>query len=357
MPDMIRLTINGIPCSVEPGTTILQAAESIGIEIPTLCYLKDLAPDGACRLCMVEVVGAKKPLVTACSEPCMDGMTVLTDSESVIESRRFVLDAILSTHNKDCFSCAANGNCKLQQYCFEYGIEDTSFKGDTPEWGEIDATNKFFEYDPSKCILCRRCVRTCAKKAGNGTISVLNRGFNAYVGTAFDLPWDSTQCESCGNCVSACPTGALSSKDNKKNFRYTMVDRVTTTCPHCGVGCQMELLVDRKKNKVVGVEPAYGPSNRGLLCVKGKFGSYKFIDATDRLKKPLIKEDGKFREAEWDEALDLVASKFTQIKKEYGGTALAGFACSRSTNEDIYMLQKMVRTCFDSNNTDNCARV
>lgn len=354
---MINLTIDGIPVTVEDGTTILKAAASAGIEIPTLCYLKDLAPDGACRVCVVEVVGAKKPLVTACSEPCMEGMEVLTDSDAARDSRKFVLDLLVSTHNKDCFSCAANGACKLQEYAFAYGVDDPEFDGNKPDWAPIDSSNPFFEYDPSKCILCRRCVRTCSKISGNGTISITNRGFGASVGTAFALPWNETICESCGNCVSNCPTGALSSKDNKHDYRAWTVDRVRTTCPHCGTGCQYDLLVDRKKNKIVGVEPADGAANHGRLCVKGKFGSYKFVNSGERLTKPLIKENGKFREAEWDEALDLVASKFTELKNKYGGQSLAGFACSRSANEDIYMLQKMVRTSFDSNNVDNCARV
>lgn len=354
----INLEIDGRKVSVKPGTRIIDAAASLGIEIPTLCYLKELTPEGACRMCLVEVKGAKKPLVTACSEPCTEGMQVVTNSESVFEARRFVLDSILSTHNKDCFSCAANSRCKLQQYCYEYGIEKSTYEDFVkPEWNEKDTTSPFFEFDPSKCIACHRCVRTCQELRGVGVIGLKDRGFDVSVGTPFNLPWNETDCESCGNCVSNCPTGALSSKDNIKNFRWWEVEKVLTTCPHCATGCQYYLLVNRKKNKIVGVEPADGPSNHNMLCVKGQFGSFKFVGAEDRLKYPLIKENGEFRRASWTEALDLIESKFKAIKKDHGADAIAGFSCSRAPNEDNYLFQKMMRAAFGTNNVDNCARV
>jgi formate dehydrogenase major subunit len=189
-----------------------------------------------------------------------------------------------------------------------------------------------------------------------GTIDTTQRGFNSVIGTAFGERWVDTNCESCGNCVQACPVGALTMK-KQKLYRPWEVRKVLTTCPHCATGCQYYAIV--KDNRVVDVEAADGPSNRNLLCVKGRSASFDFAQSSDRLTTPLIKnkETGEFEEATWDEALDLVARKFTEIKEQYGGEALAGFACSRSTNEDIYMLQKMVRTVFHSNNTDNCARV
>lgn len=357
--NMITVTIDGISVQVTPEDTILKAAEKAGVEIPTLCYLKDLAPEGSCRMCLVEVEGNAKGLVTACTQPCSDGMVVHTKTDKVVEARRFVLDLLLSAHNKDCFSCAKNGACKLQEYCFEYGVENTSFESPVqPVRPEPDCSNKFLVYDPTKCILCRRCQRTCRKIQGKGILSVSNRGFNASIATPFEMPWTNTECEHCGNCAGACPTGALVTKDNYYNYRPFNIDkRVRTTCPHCAVGCQYDLIV--RKNTLVGVEAANGESNRGQLCVKGRFGSFKFVNSPDRITDPLIKDKatGKFRKASWDEALDLVASKFMQIKKEYGPNSLAGFACSRSPNEDIYMVQKMVRTCFGTNNTDNCARV
>lgn len=354
---MIHLTIDHLPVEVEEGTTILQAARKLGISIPTLCHMEGLFPDGSCRICIVEVANAgRTQLVASCSMPCREGDVILTRSQAVIHSRRKILDLLLSNHRVHCFSCPANGDCRLQDLCYEYGVSETSFSGQTTP-AEIDDSNPFFTYDPSLCILCHRCVNTCTQIVGRGAIHTMNRGFDSRIGGPAELNWSQGICESCGNCVQACPTGALSMKFRKR-FRASQIDRkVRTTCPHCGAGCQMELLFH--DGKVVGAQGADGPSNHGLLCVKGRCGSFDFLHSGDRLTDPLIKDraTGKFRKASWDEAMDLVASKFTQIKQTYGPDALAGFACSRSANEDIYMLQKLVRTAFGTNNTDNCARV
>lgn len=354
---MIHLTIDGIPVEVEKGTTILQAAEQIGVKIPTLCYLKGLLPDGSCRICVVEITSRGRTKIdTACTAQCSEGDEVRTMTEAVIESRRNTLDLLLSEHRVHCFSCEANGDCKLQELCFEYGLEKTSYHSElAPK--PIDDTNKFFTYDPSLCILCHRCVNTCNEIVCRGAIDTMNRGFTSVIGTPFNETWAESNCESCGNCVQACPTGALSMKRRKKYRPYQIEKKVLTTCPHCATGCQYYLIV--KDGRIVDTEAAVGPSNKGLLCVKGRSGSFDFVHSGDRLRYPLIKnrETGQFERATWDEALDLVASKFMEIKKQYGPDSLAGFACSRSPNEDIYMVQKMVRTCFGTNNTDNCARV
>lgn len=356
---MIHAIIDGIPVEVEEGTTILQAAETAGIKIPTLCYLKDLAPDGSCRMCLVEIEGNPK-LQTACSTPITEGSVINTHTEKVVDSRKFILEMLMTKHDARCFSCAQNGYCELQALCLEYGVEESPLANDM-EMQPIDDSNQFFTFNPNLCIMCRRCQRTCAQISGRSAITVENRGFDSKIGVAFEElghGFGNSNCESCGNCVENCPTGALSKKDAKKyHYRMGEVKRVRTTCPHCAVGCQYDLLV--KDGRIVGTEAADGASNHNMLCVKGRFASYNFMHSDERLTDPLIKnrETGEFRKATWDEALDLIAEKFTAIRDTYGGDALAGFACSRSANEDIYMLQKMVRTAFKSNNTDNCARV
>lgn len=351
----ILIEINGIPCQVAPETTILEAASGMGIAIPTLCYMKELAPDGSCRMCVVEVSGGrKKGLVAACSEHCSQGMKIWTHSPRVIEARRFILDLLMSNHKEHCFSCSRNGSCRLQDYCMEYGVEATSFTSGRRVSGRKDTSSPFFEYDPELCIMCRRCARVCAELQSRNVISIKDRSFDTVITTNYGIPWNETDCESCGNCVSHCPTGALSAKDHK-SYRQWEVKKVRITCPHCATGCQMDLLV--RNNQIVGAEPADGPSNHNLLCVKGKFGSYKFVASGDRLKYPMIRRDGKLVRATWKEALDLMGERFRAIRSEYGDDAIAGFSCSRAPNEDNFVFQKMMRAAFSTNNVDNCARV
>ncbi len=351
MEQMIRLTIDGRQIEVAPGTTILEACEQIGIEIPTLCYMKELRPEGSCRMCLVEVKGARN-LQTACTRTCDPDIEVTTMNDRVYKARRYMLDLTLSNHTGDCFSCPANGKCKLSQYSMDYGIEKTQFEG-AHTGGTIDDTNEFYIFDPNKCILCRRCVRTCNNLQANSTIGIIERGFNSVVGLPFHGLLKNSNCVSCGNCVSVCPTGALSPK-GAKAYREWEISRTRTTCSYCGVGCQMDLLT--KKDKVVGVEPAYGPANHGLLCVKGKF-AYHFVNHPARLTKPLIKKDGVFVEATWDEALELIVRKGKEALETFGPDAIGGLSSARVTNEDNYVFQKMMRTVFKTNNVDHCARL
>ncbi|WP_064687156.1 formate dehydrogenase subunit alpha [Enterococcus faecalis] len=352
----VTLSIDNQEVTVPKGTTILEAAKGLGVEIPTLCHLKELAPDGSCRMCVVEVEGGRRGgLTTACTAHCQEDMVVATHSEKVADSRRFILDLLLSNHKLECFSCGKNGDCQLQQYALDYGIDATSFtEGKRMPCHQEDTSNPFFSYDPEKCIMCRRCARVCQLRQGRDVLSIANRGFETKMMPSYGQAFDQSICESCGNCVSSCPTGALTAKDMKE-YRKWETQKIPTTCPHCGTGCQMNLLV--KNNRLVGVEPLDGPANKNLLCVKGKFASYKFVGSGDRLTEPLIKRNGIFEPASWEEALTLVSSKFNEIKAENGPDALAGFSCSRATNEDNYIFQKMVRAAFGTNNVDNCARV
>lgn len=352
----VTLSIDNQEVTVPKGTTILEAAKALGVEIPTLCHLKELAPDGSCRMCVVEVEGGRRGgLTTACTAHCQEDMVVSTHSEKVADSRRFILDLLLSNHKLECFSCGKNGDCQLQQYALDYGIDAISFtEGKRMPCHQEDTSNPFFSYDPEKCIMCRRCARVCQLRQGRDVLSIANRGFETKMMPSYGQAFDQSICESCGNCVSSCPTGALTAKDTKE-YRKWETQKIPTTCPHCGTGCQMNLLV--KNNRLVGVEPLDGPANKNLLCVKGKFASYKFVGSGDRLTEPLIKRNGIFEPASWEEALTLVSSKFNEIKAENGADALAGFSCSRATNEDNYVFQKMVRAAFGTNNVDNCARV
>ncbi len=355
---MPELKINGKTVIAAEGTTILEAARSVGIDIPSLCYLKDVSDLGSCRLCMVEAEGCDRVL-PACRTKAAPGMVIETETPKLTAYRRTMLKLILSNHRASCMSCPENGACRLQALCNRYEVEESGFTGSRiaiEEKQPVLEDHPYLRYDPSKCIHCFRCISACHRRAGNGALKNARTGVFHIVDAPFGPDWRATGCEACGSCAAACPTGALKLK-TARAYREWELARVRTTCPHCATGCQFSLLV--KEGKVVGVEPEDGPSNRGRLCVKGRSGSFDFIHAQDRLKTPLIKdrETGKFREAGWEEAIDYAARRFMEIKAAYGPDSLAGFACSRSTNEDIYMVQKMVRTCFGTNNTDNCARV
>lgn len=352
--EYITLTVNNQEIRVQKGLTLLDVAKKMEIDIPTLCYLKYLDPkEGSnCRMCVVEILGTKK-LVTACSTYASEGMHVLTHSERVIEARKTVLELTLSDHPFDCMTCQVAGNCKLQDYCYELDVKDSPFAGGMQNDMLIDKSNRFYDYDPAKCILCGKCVRICSELQCSHAIGTKNRGFLTHVTAPFDDALGKSKCVSCGNCVSYCPVGALIPKQKNK-FRYWEVSKVKTTCSYCGVGCQMNLLI--KDNKVVDVEPVDGLANRGLLCVKGKF-AYKFIDHPDRLTHPLIRKNNELVEATWDEAIALIAEKATLIKKESCGEAFGGLSSARCTNEENYLFMKMMRAVFGSNSVDHCARL
>ena len=355
---MFDFTIDGRTVTVEEGTTILEAARAAQIHIPTLCYLKGVSSIGSCRLCVVEVEGVTG-LVASCSAAARPGMVVRTRSEAIDSARRTALELIIAEHGLNstqyCFSCPKNGACELQDRCRELGVETTPFEV-KPASGEKLDSNPFLAFNPSLCIRCQRCVGACNNAAGNHTLTTGRRGVRTSILAPFGADWKSTNCESCGNCAQDCPTGAIIEK-RRREYRSWEIKRVQTTCPHCATGCQYNLIV--KGNRIVDTEGVDGPSNHGLLCVKGRSASFDFVQSERRLKTPLIrnKETGELEPASWEAALDLVARRFTEIREKNGGEAIAAFACARSANEDIYMLQKMARTVFKTNNVDNCARV
>ncbi len=348
----ITLSIDDSDVTVLQGSTILDAARQAGIRIPTLCHSRDLVPASACRICVVEVQGLRS-LVTACSYPVSAGMKVTTNSERVVKARRQVLELLLSDHPLDCMTCEKAGDCKLQDLTYEMGVTGTRFKGERHNY-PIDLTNPFIVRDYNKCVLCERCIRACDEIQGIEAIDFARRGFDAKVTTPFDRGLKGSDCTFCGQCVQACPTGALTEKKSRGMARSWETKKIRTTCPYCGVGCQLWLHVKGGRiTKVTAVRDA--APNKGRLCVKGRFG-YDFIYSEERLKTPLIRENGEFREASWDEALDLIVAKFKDIIAESGPDAIGGVSCSRSINEDSYQMQKLFRSVIGTNNIDNCAR-
>lgn len=348
---MITLTIDGLRIEAAEGTTILQAAKNVGIDIPTFCHDPRLKPHGSCRICIVEVKGGRN-MPTSCTTPVAEGLEVWTESEKVIKARRDILDLMLANHPLDCLTCKQSGKCTLQDLCFKYDIKETSFKG-TRKTFEIDNSNPFYSSDQEKCILCGKCVYVCSQLQVTDAIGFSDRGFVTHIATPFERGLEKSTCVSCGNCVSVCPVGALVPK-SKEKFRYWETTEVRTTCSYCGVGCQMDLLV--KDNKVVEVQPAMGPSNEGLLCVKGKF-AFNFVNHPDRLKTPLMKKDGNFVEITWDEAYDLIAQKINETKMQFGPNSIAALSSAKCTNEENYLMQKLLRGVIGTHNVDHCARL
>lgn len=353
----IKVKINEMNVEIDNDITILEAAKSLNIDIPTFCHDERLNPTGSCRMCVVEVEGARN-LMTACSTKVRDGMVIRTSTKNVVETRKGILELMWANHPNECLTCEKSGECKLQDYSYQYDVNpDSVYTPLNSRDCQID-TNKFYTLDSRKCILCGKCVQICADLQVTSAIGFDERGIDTHIkikqnDNSIDGVIDPFKCVSCGNCVNNCPVGALMPK-SKDKYRNWQVDKIKTTCPYCGVGCQFNLVV--KDNKVVRVDPVKGGTNDGLLCVKGSFG-YKFINHPDRLKTPLIKKDGVFVESTWEEAMDLIVKKIKETKELYGPSAFSGLSSAKCTNEENYLMQKLVRAGFGTNNVDHCARL
>ena len=345
----ISLTIDGQRVTVPEGATVLESARAAGIYVPSLCDDRGLEPYGACRLCIVQIEGVKG-LPTACTTRASEAMVVQTDTEEVNRVRRTICEMLIADHSADCLTCSSNQRCELQKIASHLGITELRMgKMDRPPL--IDDSNPFFVRDQSKCVLCGRCWRACQEVRGVGAIEVAGRGYDSRVAAFADLPIAESACESCGECVDRCPVGALTARGEAlppdREFR--------TICPYCGCGCGLVLGV--RGGRIVRVRGDEDhPVNWGSLCVKGRFG-LDFVGAADRLTVPLIRRNGELQEASWDEALELVATRFREIKAAHGPDALAGLSSAKCTNEENYLFQKFMRAVLGTNNVDHCARL
>lgn len=351
----MSISINGRDFDFSPGETVLDVALKNDIYIPHLCYHQRTGKAGKCRACIVEVEGMKG-LQTSCNLPARDGMVVRTDTELVLDSQRIVVDLILSSGHHDCLSCEQNGKCELQDAAYYLGIERPSYNLATEEI-EIDQTSEFIYIDRSKCISCGRCVAGCTNTVVNDVLNFANRGFETRVAFDNDIEMGESTCVQCGECLQLCPVGAIIDKRAIGSGRNWELDKVETVCPYCGVGCRLELQIDRKRNKIIrinGVEDSQ--TNEGMLCVKGRFG-FDFVNSEERITTPMIKENGEFREVDWDEAVNFISKRFKEIKKEHGADSIVGLASAKVTNEENFLFQKFMRREIGTNNVDHCARL
>jgi formate dehydrogenase alpha subunit len=359
----ISLIIDGKKLEVSDGMTVLEAALGADIYIPTLCYDRDLKPYGACRLCIVDIEGIRG-FPTACTTPVQEGMVVHTETEEIQKVRRTIVELAISNHPDECLICNKSQGCELLRVARYVGIEQSSIgrlrraKQAKPQ----DTSNPAFDFDPNKCILCGKCVRRCDEIVGVGAIDFIHRGYDTVVSPFGAKPLAISVCQSCGECVEHCPTGALTPKRNLVPER-----EIETTCPYCGVGCSIYLGV--RTGKIVGVRGnEKSPVNQGELCVKGRYG-LDFVNHRDRLTRPLIRREEvpkgvslgdisqMFREAEWDEALDRVAQGIHKVVNHYGPNSIGLLSSAKCTNEDNYVFQKFGRAVLGTNNVDHCARL
>ncbi|BBC71826.1 formate dehydrogenase [Altererythrobacter sp. B11] len=355
--EMVSLTIDGRQVTVPRGTSVMRAAAEIGGSIPKLCATDNMKAFGSCRLCLVEIDGARGT-PASCTTPVAPGMNVHTQTPRLEKLRKGVMELYISDHPLDCLTCSANNDCELQDQAAAVGLRDVryGYEGANHLGAATDTSNPYFDFDPSKCIVCSRCVRACDEVQGTFALTIDGRGFASMV-SAGQTPDNflSSECVSCGACVQACPTATLQEKSVKAIGKPERA--VVTTCAYCGVGCTFR--AEMRGEQLVRMVPwKDGKANHGHSCVKGRF-AWGYANHKDRVTTPMIREsiDQPWREVSWDEALDFTAERLRTIKRQHGARALGGITSSRCTNEETFLVQKLVRAGFGANNVDTCARV
>ncbi|WP_045226408.1 formate dehydrogenase subunit alpha [Methyloterricola oryzae] len=352
----VSLEIDGFKVSVPEGTSVMRAASSIGIEIPKLCATDSLEPFGSCRLCVVQVEGGRG-YPASCTTPVYEGMKVTTQNDKLGQIRRGIMELYISDHPLDCLTCSANGNCELQDMAGTVGLREVryGYEGKNHLKSEKDASNPYFTFDPSKCIVCSRCVRACEETQGTFALTIDGRGFDSVISPGQHEAFMDSECVSCGACVQACPTATLMEKGviDKGQADHSVI----TTCAYCGVGCSFK--AEMKGAEVVRMVPdKNGQANHGHSCVKGRF-AFGYATHPDRITSPMIRKSihDPWQKVSWDEAINYAASEFKRIQAKYGRYSVGGLTSSRCTNEEAYLVQKLVRAAFGNNNVDTCARV
>ncbi len=354
--EKVRVEIDGLPVKVKAGTSILRAARESGVDIPKLCATDSLEPFGSCRMCLVEVEG-RKGYPASCTTPVESGMRIRTQTDALAKLRRNVMELYISDHPLDCLTCSANGDCELQDMAGSVGLRDVryGFDGKNHLDAGVDASNPYFQFDASKCIVCSRCVRACDEVQGTFALTIEGRGFESKVSAGIGEDFLDSECVSCGACVQACPTATLMEKSIVDHGQPDHA--VITTCAYCGVGCSFR--AEMKGGQVVRMTPHKdGQANHGHSCVKGRF-AWGYASHRDRIMKPMIRDNTSdpWREVDWDEAIAFAAARFREIQQKFGRKSVGGITSSRCTNEEVYVVQKLVRAAFGNNNVDTCARV
>ena len=355
-PAMVTLRIDGQDMTVPEGTSIMRAAALVGTDIPKLCATDTLEAFGSCRLCLVEIDG-RNGYPASCTTPVADGMVVRTQTDRLAKLRRGVMELYISDHPLDCLTCSANGDCELQDQAGAVGLRDVryGYEGLNHLVADKDESNPYFTFDPAKCIVCSRCVRACDEIQGTFALTIDGSGFGSKVVASQNDSFLDSDCVSCGACVQACPTSALIEKSVIE--KGTPDKAVITTCAYCGVGCTFR--AEMRGEQLVRMAPwKDGKANRGHSCVKGRF-AWGYANHRDRILKPMIRAsvEEPWREVSWDEAIAYTAGEFRRIQAKYGKDSVGGITSSRCTNEETFLVQKLIRQGFGNNNVDTCARV